>query len=97
MKIPRFTAEQSLGPAAGSFAARRRIAMGRGAIVPQLPVGNTGGGGTDCVSEYQDCYVGCGVDYPEGSSRDVCEAACDNVYERCKLRGSIFGVGGFRF
>jgi hypothetical protein len=58
--------------------------------------GGWGGGSTgdsDCVGEYQDCYVGCSVDFGEDSlDQNICFKQCDRKYEICDITGRWPGL-----
>lgn len=56
--------------------------------------GGGGSGGSSCVDRWQSCYIGCGVDHPEGDMRDGCEDSCDASYRLCTIYGGIGGGGG---
>ncbi len=59
--------------------------------------GGTGGGtgtGTSCLDRYQSCYIGCGVDHPDGDLlREGCEDSCDAAYRLCTSYGGGGGGG----
>ncbi len=108
MTLPGFTAARSLSHGGRTYAGSARYAKAeRSQITPHLPVqGGTGGSGSDCVSQYQNCYVGCSVQYPESQDspsnlnalmRQGCYDSCDASYDLCRIFGRGLSWGVFAF
>lgn len=97
MNIPGFTAGSSLYRSSGNYTKQMQGRQhGVPKVGPQLPPRGPGGS-SDCIGDYQNCYVDCSVRYPESRDspgnlnaqmRQGCFDSCDAAYNLCGGAGS---------
>ena len=104
MRIPGFTAHNSLFSRHKYLQRRVPICAINSMIEPQLRVGG-GGLSNKCDDDYGECYIDCSVKYPESKDspsnlnsmyREACFDSCDAADNLCRRPLSIGRSSLFR-